>query len=169
MPQGHYDTMQVCLGGHRITSSLHESPHRGETHCGKCGKRTIHACQKCGQEIRGEYRIPEVNIIGERVYSRSFPRSIPKFCINCGKPFPWTREKIEALEELAAEEESLSDEDRETIRQNAPLIATDDPKSELAALRIKKIMGKIGKTAAPFFTKIVTELATEAAKKLMGL
>ena len=169
MSQGYYDTMQVCMGGHMITSSLEESPEHREAYCSRCGKDTIQACQKCGQHIRGIHKVPYLDWEGRRRYNSYGPYSMPKFCVNCGEPFPWTREKIEALVELAAEEESLSDEDRESIRKNAPLIATDDPKSELAARRIMKVLGKVGKSATPFFTKIVTELATEAVKKSMGL
>ena len=171
MSQEYYDTMQVCMNGHLITSALQENPAQGENFCSHCGAQTIRACPKCLREIRGVRYVSYPHPIAPEYMKRDEypPYSIPNFCVHCGEPFPWTRRKMEALEEFAAEEESLSDEDRESLRQNAPLIAKDDPKSEVAALRIKKIMGKVGKTAAPFFTKIVTELATDAAKKLMGL
>ena len=168
MPKTLYDVMQVCMSGHMITSSLRENPECGQKHCSHCGEKTISACPQCGQEIRGSYCLPMADPDGKTTFRSSFPRAIPKFCINCGTPFPWTRRKIEALEELAADDKSLSDQDREALRRDAPLIVTNNPKSEVAALRIEKIMRKAGKTAAPIFTKIVAELATKSIKKKMG-
>ena len=167
--QAHYDTMQVCRSGHMITSSMHRNPEDRESHCSSCGAETICACDKCGQEIRGNKYVPDFRYGMDFGDSAIYASSVPKFCVHCGNQFPWTREKINALVELAAEEESVSEEDRESIRQNARLIVTDNPRLEVAALQIKKIMGKIGKKVAPPFTKIVTELATETAKKLMDL
>ena len=153
------------MSGHRITSSMHEHPEDEKRHCPQCGKETIYACIECEKEIPGDKYVPDIPS-GRRVIRAS---SIPQFCDNCGEMFPWTREKMEALVAIAAEEESLSDADRESLRRDAPLIATDNPESEVAALRIKKIMSKVGEHAAPLMWKIVTELATEGAKKWMGL
>ena len=169
MRQSHYDVMQVCESGHMVTSSLRKTPEEGDRHCAQCGAKTICACRECGQEIRGDHYVPHVHLgeyWGDNTYSAC---SVPKFCTNCGEPFPWTRQKMKALEKFAAEAESLSDEDRESLRQNAPLIATDNPMLEVAALRIKKIIEKLRAEAVPAARNILTALATEAAKKLMGL
>ena len=162
MSNGHYDTMQVCMNGHEINSAARSAPEHSADYCPSCGEKTITECPDCGTAIRGFYhhRIPSI------VGSSDPP---PNFCMGCGKPFPWTRKKMEALVEIAAEEESLSDADRESLRRDAPLIATDNPKSEVAALRIKKIISKVRKHVAPLMWKIVTDLATEGAKKSMGL
>lgn len=156
-----YDDMQACLNGHVITSSFNGSPERRQEYCSGCGARTIHQCPECENRIRGAYLF-----FGEPGYS---PDHAPGYCMHCGSAFPWTRQKIEALVELAAEEESLSNEDREILRDNAPLIATDNPKSELAALRIKRVMERVGEKSAPIFRKVIMELATEAVKSMLGL
>ena len=165
-----YDIMQVCMNGHKITGSMQEEPDSREKFCSRCGKKTISACTECGGEMQGDRWVSNGTIDPSgRPWYTVTRKQVQKFCVNCGEPFPWTRQKIEALNELAAEEESLSDADRESLRQNAPLIATDSPKSELAAVRIKKIMGKFGEESAPAVRKILVGVATEAVKKLIGL
>ena len=171
MSQEYYDTMQVCMNGHLITSALQENPAQGENFCSHCGAQTIRACPKCLREIRGVRYVSYPHPIAPEYMKRDEypPHSTPKFCVHCGEPFPWTRRKMEALEELAAKEKSLSDEDRDSLRQNALLIAKDNPKSEVAALRIKEIIGKMREAAAPVFRKVAADLATDAAKKWLEL
>src|SRR5690606_9266011 len=74
---------QVCLNGHQITDSYNRSPEFRRKHCEKCGAATLHKCQSCSSPIKGDYHVEGVITIG-----RSTP--VPRFCENCGKPFPWS-------------------------------------------------------------------------------
>lgn len=85
-----YDVQQVCLNGHQITAYYHLHPEDRKAYCGICGKETVHACQKCNMEIQGG-GISWVN--GVRYPAAFSSVSIPEFCKNCGKAFPWKERK----------------------------------------------------------------------------
>jgi predicted nucleotide-binding protein len=76
-----YDTMQVCLGGHVITSMLVSQPEYGRKRCSECGKATISSCPKCSANIRGHHHIPNAFYVGGD--------DAPIHCENCGEKFPW--------------------------------------------------------------------------------
>lgn len=88
---GQQDAQQVCLNGHQITDSYHYSPDFRQRHCSQCGAETIHKCQSCGTDIRGDYHVDGFFALGD-----STP--VPTNCEGCGVQFPWTRKK----QELAA-------------------------------------------------------------------
>ena len=77
------DTMLVCKNGHVITDSLRASPSSARKHCDRCGAEAISTCQSCGASIPGMTHYQDV------VALTGLPPA-PKYCHNCGKPFPWT-------------------------------------------------------------------------------
>ena len=95
------------------------------------------------------------------------PYTPPNFCFKCGKPFPWTAARIEAAKDLAGEIDELTAEERDTLKGLIPDLAADTPKTELAAHRYKKILGKISDGAQEVVTSVVTKIATEAAKEIL--
>lgn len=80
---GHYDTMQVCLKGHKITAYYNTQPSGRQNFCDVRGKKTITDCQSCHAKIRGKYHIN-----GVISFNDSKP---PTNCHNCGKAYPWGR------------------------------------------------------------------------------
>jgi len=92
-----YDTAQICLNGHVITSASKTSPKLKRRFCDKCGATTITECPKCGANIRGYYHVP-----GELTVERTY--ILPKFCRDCGVAYPWTESSLKAAHELALEE-----------------------------------------------------------------
>jgi len=82
---GTYDTQQVCLSGHQVTSCYHNSPELRQDFCDKCGEKTIFACPRCEAEIRGHYH--QKNVI-----SLVAP-DVPANCHSCGTEYPWTARK----------------------------------------------------------------------------
>lgn len=83
---GYHDAQQVCLNGHQITDSYHQSPEFRKKHCSTCGAATIYQCQSCGDEIRGDYHV-------EGVFAVGFPTPVPTNCEGCGHAFPWAEKK----------------------------------------------------------------------------
>lgn len=79
--ENYYDTMQVCLNGHKITDCYDTSPEGRMDFCRKCGEKTIFQCQICNEKIRGYHHMSNV------VSLLSIP--IPSNCHKCGKPYPW--------------------------------------------------------------------------------
>ena len=78
-----YDTAQVCLNGHLITSLAQTSPRLRKNSCPVCGEPTIIECLECGAPIRGHYHGWHVTGLG--------PTQPPAHCHQCGSPYPWTQ------------------------------------------------------------------------------
>jgi hypothetical protein len=81
---GWYDTQEVCLNGHQTTANYERHGEFRRPFCEKCGAPTIHTCPSCGTNIRGEYHVDGVVFLG------SHATPVPKFCLKCGKKFPWS-------------------------------------------------------------------------------
>jgi hypothetical protein len=91
----------------------------------------------------------------------------PKFCINCGEPFPWTRSKIKAANDLAKELQSIDDQDRDILEKSINELTKDTASTQVAAVRFKKIMVKAGNNAASMFRDILTDVLSETVKKIL--
>lgn len=90
---GHYDVMQVCLNGHKITANYYNYPEFRKAFCTYCGEKTITECPNCNREIKGEYHEPQViDLSGSSV-------PVPDICEYCGKDFPWRKKEIKLVEE----------------------------------------------------------------------
>jgi len=159
---GFYHTAQVCINGHPITDRVDESPELKADFCSKCGAETIMHCQNCGSFIRGDYEVPGVCVFGRRY-------SPPLFCYACGKPFPWTTAKLQAAQELSEELDELDASEKRILKENLPRISIDSPMAEPAAVRIGKVLKKISSPVGSVLQKLIIEIASETAKKAMGL
>jgi hypothetical protein len=157
-----YYTAQVCLNGHATTSRLESSPELASNFCPVCGAHTISSCPKCNAKIRGDYEVPGIVAIG-------FLYTPPNYCHNCGQGLPWTVERIRAAETLAEEIEGLTPEERQLLKQSITELTSDSTRTELATVRYKRLVKKAGATIGPALNKIVVAIATEGAKKLLGL
>jgi len=156
-----YDIGMACLNGHPVTGMASSAPQFGSPFCPKCGEQTTTECPECGATIRGFYHVP-----GFFSTAHWEPSS---HCHACGKPYPWTERKAEALQEIIDELDNLSDEEREKLKKSIPDIIADTPKSETAALRFKKAIIKVGQVGGKMLRDVITNVATEAVKKSMGL
>lgn len=154
-----YDTAQICLNGHIINKSTIDSPQHNQKYCAKCGSLTITNCQSCNTAIRGYYHM-------EGVYGFD-DYSLPSFCHNCGKSYPWTEAKIKAAQELAFELDNLTQEEKENLNKSLHDIIRDTPETTVAATRVKKLFAKAGKGVAEGFKNILVDIISEAAKKMI--
>jgi len=155
---GYYDTAQICLNGHVINDNFHDHPVHNQDYCDKCGESTIFKCLSCQAEIRGSYEVP--NVIGGGGISHA-----PNFCHKCGKPYPWTVKKLEAVREMMDELEELSSEEKEKLKNSLDDIVAETPKTELAGLRFKKILKKLGKDSYESIRNILIDIVSETIKK----
>ena len=92
---------------------------------------------------------------------------LPRFCINCGEPYPWTGSKLQAAKDLALELNVLDDQDRAVLEKSINDMVKDTPTSHMAAIRFKKIMLKVGQNAALMFREILINVLSETAKKTL--
>lgn len=98
-----------------------------------------------------------------------YPRMRPSYCGGCGKPFPWTETALAAAKECADELEDLSPEEKLALKGTFEDLTSDTPRTQIAASRFNGFMKKVGPVAAGTLKQIVVSIATETAKKWMGL
>lgn len=97
------------------------------------------------------------------------PYLVPHYCYNCGKPYPWTQVKLEAAKELAEELDGLNNEEKDVLKQSIEELTRDTPKTEVAAVKVKKFLAKASGAALSMLRDILVDIASETAKNAMGL
>jgi hypothetical protein len=123
---------------------------------------TVTACPHCKAQIRGYYYVD-----GGVVFNRGTP--VYSFCHECGSPYPWTEAKVKAARDMADELDELSQEDRDRLKGTLDDLIRNTPQTEVAAIRFKKILAKLGKEGTGAMRDIVVDIASEVAKKpLLG-
>jgi len=152
--EGTYDTSQICINGHVITNSAVDFPNHRTDFCGACGAKTIMECPHCQKSIKGNLR--------GVVILRKIPA--PKFCINCGKSFPWTELALNAAIELA-KELPLEKEEKESLISSLPDLVSDSPKTQPAMLRVRRVLTKGGVESAKMMKEILVDVVSESVKK----
>ncbi len=150
-----YHTGQICLNGHVVHESLDLSPEYGADFCDRCGAKTITSCPKCTHQIRGA-ATGDITAV---------PYLAPSFCYRCGNPYPWTASQLKAAQELAAELEGLSDDDREVLTSSIGDLVRETPRTQVAIIRFKKLMVKVGKGGADAFKDILVNIVSEVIRK----
>lgn len=71
--------------------------------------------------------------------------------------------------EFTDELERVSDEDKAALKATFADLTVDSPRTELAASRFKRLIGKMAPAVGDALTKILVNIATEAAKTGMGI
>jgi hypothetical protein len=126
----------------------------------KCGAEIITACPACQSPIPGD-STPAA--MAELVATDAYER--PAYCPSCGEPFPWTVTALTAGRELALEMEGLSEAERQTLAGTLDDLLTETPRTQVAAVRFKKLLAKAGRSAADGLRSIMVDVMSEAAKK----
>lgn len=155
-----FDTMQVCNNGHKITEYLVSYPNYGQPFCSTCGAKTIAECPACNRPIPGHHHIPGILALDKK--------AVPKYCIGCGAPYPWQGAAIENLSEVLRHH-GVTEQDLQKVNAALPDIVHDTPKTESASLKLMSVLKTLGKSAYDISIKVVTDVASETAKKTMGL
>ncbi len=156
---GNYDVQQVCENGHQITGCYHIGEGERQEFCQKCGAPTIIACPICNKEIQGDKLGEDWDGYWDSVESAI----VPSYCSNCGKPYPWTENKIMTAIQIFAEFGNLDEQEQKDIEQDINNITKDIPQAEFSAMRIKRIWEKYG----PFAYNVVMEFASKTAAEIL--
>lgn len=156
-----YDTQQVCLNGHLRNDTSKRHPEANEVHCSQCGQKTITQCPECSTDIRGAMFVE--NPRGGRPSQCQSLTVARAYCLNCGKPYPWTENKIVAAIQMFAEFGNLDDKEKETIEQDIKNIAEDAPQAELSAMRIRQLWEKY----SPVAYNVIMEFASKTAAEIL--
>ena len=149
-----YDTAQICLNGHIICPGIKDHPGKKQKYCQWCGSATITKCNHCSVDIPGNY------IPGPHNYI-PMNRIPPAYCYSCGKPFPWTEAKINALKELIDITDKLDVKEKEDIKSNINDIISETPRSNVAIAIIKNLTSKLTGEVR----KLIVDVSAETIKR----
>jgi len=152
-----YQIQRTCLNGHVVTNNDINFP---ETpYCSKCGAETIAQCPKCNGPLRG-------GLPGVLTAKAPSPKS---YCPHCGSPYPWTSERMKALEELAQITDTLDDNDRSTITTLLPdlLVDAETPRTPVAAAKFKKVLKKGGAAFTASARELFVDVSATVIKKVL--
>ncbi len=158
---GFYHLAQICTNGHLITGSADEYPELCVSHCIKCGAPTITHCPSCSAPIHGNYDCGVVALGGTA--------SVGSYCHNCGKPYPWTEIAIQSAQDVILEDDSLNESLKNSMVESLPDIISETPQTNLAVVRMKKVIAAAGKFSADSLRQFVIDFGCELAKNLFGL
>jgi hypothetical protein len=156
---GWYDVAQICLNGHIINIMAKSHPEDNQKFCQKCGAKTITTCPHCGAPIRGYYH-PEEIILSSLL-------EVPKFCYNCGKPYPWTESKLKLAYELIDKNKKLSPQEKNILKQDIDNLVKETSDIQTTASRFKKIAKKLREPAFETLIKILAHIVSERVIKLL--
>ena len=158
----HYETAVVCRNGHVVTSGRETSPELAAPHCPQCGMPTVSACAGCGASIRGDYIVS--GVIGS--WSVYHP---PGYCHHCGVPYPWTQAATEAWRKMAQDAEGLTDDEKQKLAASIDDLISDTPRTALAIQHTKRFFSKMAGAVPGMMKEVLVSMATEAARKGLGL
>ena len=154
-----YDTAQICMNGHVVTSSAATSPEFRKKFCDKCGEPTTMTCAECNASIQGYYHVPGVFGFGDY--------DPPHYCHSCGKPFPWTTRALEAAAQLASEDGSLTDDEAAQFEDDLKQIIRESPRAKASANRVQRLLQKMTTVTASAIRDIIVDIASESVKKMI--
>lgn len=149
--------MAICKNGHMLDDHLRIGAHH-DKYCVECGAEIITQCQNCNTYICGA-------LVGGSSWDET-PR--PKYCPECGKPYPWTERALASAADLIYETACLEAEECERLISVFPDIASETPNTQLAVARIKRSLAKVGETGAELIKSILVEITCEAVKQYLG-
>lgn len=86
----------ICEKGHLQLSTLYFYEVYPNSYCKECGSKIIDKCPHCNAEIQGGvayHRTGRESVVYRDLTTKTekYPNNtVPKYCHNCGKPYPWT-------------------------------------------------------------------------------
>jgi hypothetical protein len=152
-PDGLYYDAQICLRGHVQSSG--GFPFKKGEHYNKCGLECIDDCPDCKTPIRG--MVAKTKWVGY---------DAPAYCHNCGKPYPWMKDRLDTAKELLYHDDKLDGTDREKLWGLLQYVMSD-PKADMVPAKRKLFnigLEKALPATREFFLDLLAKMAVEAAK-----
>jgi len=155
-----HDVAQVCRAGHLITKFAVSHPEDRSNFCPECSAATMMACESCSFRLEGA----DLDIV-----MLGFTYVPPKFCPNCGQPFPWTKAREDAANELIDLLDHLSAQERQDMKRDLGDLITEGPRTKVATLRMKLLLAKGGGEARSLLVDVISQSVSETIRKALGL
>jgi len=145
------------------TGQRSTEPRPPDSFCDECGATVLAECPICESTLRG------ARIMNMGLPDREFQRPRP-YCYQCGEPLPWTRDALNAIEELALEQGDLSDAEVGQLVDAARRLSDEtlSPQSTVGVSRFRRLVGRMSGETREAVMKIGVDLASAAIKKELG-
>ena len=89
------------------------------------------------------------------------------YCYECSRAYPWTQARIKAASELVELSEGLTADEKRELNDSFKDITTENPRTEVAATRIKRTLGASPTGGGELVYKMAVDVASETAKKIL--
>lgn len=152
-----YDIAQICLNGHVIASTAGSAPQFRKRRCDKCGEETIMHCLHCNTAIKGYYHVS--GFISARMHY-----DLPRFCENCGNPYPWIETKLEAAKELVNLMDSLKKEEKDDLKESIEELVRETSKVPVAKVKFKRYMTRVDSDVSDGLIDILRDTLSDELK-----
>ena len=153
-----YENAQLCRNGHLVNYFVTTKPHENKKFCDECGEPTLTACEYCNTPLQG---------FQHNSGGFSYKYIAPRFCRECGKMYPWTADRMNAARELVYELNLTATEQEEMEQSIRTLVAQDNPRTQVAIVKFKRLAAKAGIETAGMFRDILVDVISETAKKAL--
>ncbi len=150
-----YYNATICENGHTISHNNIV----GEKFCEICGAPNISCCPSCGMPIHGKENTS--GFVSAKKYI------VPKYCYNCGQPYPWTASALEVAAAMIYEDSSLSESEKTKLNDSLPDIVSETPKTRLAGIITKKLLPSAESFTADALKQFIIDFGCELAVKLI--
>ena len=164
-----YGKALICLSGHIRSHAIEIRPEDLEDYCSICGSKTIDSCLNCNTPIKGGelYKISSYYSSRPSYSVKKSNYILPKYCHNCGKPYPWTEKALNDVKELIKKEKKLSPEDKEILEKSIEELINETPNQNLTILRFKKLVSKAGPEFAEIIKSTLQNILSEVIIKML--
>lgn len=160
----HFDISRICPNGHVLTDAMQANwPLYNDDFCKICGERLIQQCPNCRKEIRGALIRDDPVLLKEVLPTES----IPGYCWNCGKPYPWTAKFLSATRQLINQFEELTETEKSELSQSVDDVVRQVPDQAHSIERIKQLWRKLKKPSQDLLNNVVANGIYEGLKVLL--
>lgn len=164
----------ICINGHIQTTILEEDESYIKKFCSQCGSKIIDTCPSCNAFIIGgigylepiyhPHTYMEIDMkIGDKVPSKE---SIPYYCHNCGKPYPWTVKFLNDYQNLLNlySEEINIDLNKKIYDATENFLKNKFSTTSFSAIILKKYFSKLPDITKQIFINVISNFAGETLK-----
>ncbi len=156
-----YSHALICTNGHIITGSQEDDCVKANA-CTLCSARIISVCSNCDALIRGSY-------YEDKHFYLSRLNKAPAYCHNCGEPYPWTKSRLEAVQNIVDMLDELSPEQKQELVKYIPDIMVDTPRTQYATLVVGKLLSNVTGFGKDVLTQWLIDNAIPTVLMLLNL
>jgi len=158
----HYQTALICKMGHVIHDRARETMLQSRVQCPLCGAEGIYQCEHCQAFIRGFN--PQINAVDWQM------GQAPKYCHQCGEPYPWIQEAIKTMVMIIDILNDLNEAEKTILSENITDLLELNSETDKAMAHVLDLSAKIKNTWGwGIFFEILKDLAPEDVKTHLGI